>query len=369
MIKNDKSSPRAHKKKAFTLVELLVVIAIIGILIAMLLPAVQSAREAARRSQCQSNTKNVALAVINYETTQKEFPIGMTHDSSKNPDLGHPIHFGPNWIIQILAYIEQQATYDLFDLSVKINGRGTTDSELRNRQARGAQIPVLLCPTDGNNQVLYEGNYPAHGDNWGRTNYAANAGGSFLFKAPCGPSPVGPDDYYCTEGPSGSAWSSGKDGWRDNARRRGVMGVNTSVSARRISDGMTKTIMIGEVRAGLSSKDARGVWAMGHAGASLLAMFGSGGDANGPNACYPNSDDVYCDLSLGDQNQAECMSCVPDRYFAQATARSSHVGGVNLAMCDGSVQFVSDDIETSGDHGPWGSLWDFMIGSADGSSL
>lgn len=360
-------APRQRRVAAFTLVELLVVIAIIGILVALLLPAIQAAREAARRSQCQSNIKNVALAALNFETARKKFPVGMTHDHSKNPALGQPVHFGPNWIIAILPNLEEQATYDQFDLTVRINGNGTTVGELRNQETRGTQIPVLLCPTDGNNRVLYEGNYPSHGGNWARGNYAANAGGSFLFRAPCGPSPIAADDFYCTEGPTRSAWTDGTDGWKDNFRRRGVMGVNTSVSARQVTDGMSKTIMLGEVRAGLSSRDSRGIWAMGHAGASLLAMFGSGGDANGPNACYANSDDVYCDLSLGDQNQAECMSCVPDRYFAQAAVRSLHVGGANLAMCDGSVQFIGDDIETSGEYGPWGTLWDFMIGSADGS--
>lgn len=356
-------------KTGFTLVELLVVIAIIGILVALLLPAIQAAREAARRSQCQSNIKNVALAALNYETTMKKFPAGMTYDRSKNPDLGHPIYFTENWIISLLPNIEEQATLDRFDFSVRINGNGTSTSELQNREARGTRIQVLLCPTDGNNQVLYEGNYPAHGDNWGRTNYAANAGGSFLFTAPCGPSPIGTDDFYCTEGPNAPAWTQGKDGWKDNYRRKGVMGVNTSVSSRQITDGTSKTIMVGEIRAGLSSKDSRGVWAMGHAGASLLAMFGSGGDANGPNACYANADDVYCDLSLGAQNQAECMPCITDRYFAQAAVRSQHVGGANLALCDGSVLFISDDIETSGENGPWGTPWDYLIGCADGSGL
>lgn len=351
---------------AFTLVELLVVIAIIGILVALLLPAIQSAREAARRAQCQSNLKNVALAAINYESTMKKFPIGMTYDSSKNPNLGHPTYFGPNWIIFILSHLEEQSTYDHFDLTARINGNDTTPGAIRNREARGTRIPVLLCPSDANNQVLYEGNYPAHGDNWARGNYAANAGGAFLFeKSACGPSPDGPDDYLCTGGPTGQAWIDGKDGWKDNFRRRGVMGVNTSVAIRQITDGTSKTIMIGEIRAGLSAKDSRGVWAMGHAGSSLLAMFGSRGDANGPNACYTNSDDVYCDVSLGNMNQTECMSCDPG-YFAQAAARSQHAGGVFLAMCDGSVQFVSDDIETSGNKGPWGTPWDFMIGSADG---
>src|SRR5947208_3493342 len=91
----------------FTLVELLVVIAIIGILVALLLPAIQAAREAARRAQCQSQLHNAALAVLNYESTNKRLPKAMQYDDTATGS--HPIqtltHFGPNWIIDILPYM------------------------------------------------------------------------------------------------------------------------------------------------------------------------------------------------------------------------------------------------------------------------
>ena len=73
--------------------------------------------------------------------------------------------------------------------------------------------------------------------------------------------------------------------------RRGVMGPNVGVKLSQITDGTSKTIMVGEIRAGITEQDPRGVWALGHAGTSLIAMYGGGGDANGPNACYSNSDD------------------------------------------------------------------------------
>jgi prepilin-type N-terminal cleavage/methylation domain-containing protein len=352
-----------RRTPGFTLVELLVVIAIIGILVALLLPAVQAAREAARRAQCQSNLKNVALAALNYESAMKKFPIGMSYEKGLEASIARLPRFGPNWIILMLSYLEEQATHDRFDLKVQINGNGATPSEVRNREARGTRISVLLCPTDGNNQNQYIGAIATHGDNWERTNYAGNAGGSFLYVGPC----AGPgNDYFCTQGPTGQPWRDGKDGWKDNNRRRGVMGPNTSVSARQITDGMSKTIMVGEIRAGLTQRDARGVWAMGHAGASLLAMYGAGGDANGPNICGPSADDVYCDSSIPATNQAECMTCDPG-YFAQATVRSLHVGGAFLALCDGSVTFISDDVET-GPLNQWGSVWDYLIGSGDGSA-
>jgi prepilin-type processing-associated H-X9-DG protein len=142
------------------------------------------------------------------------------------------------------------------------------------------------------------------------------------------------------------------------------MGPNTSVSIRRIEDGTTKTILVGEIRAGLTTLDSRGTWALGHAGASLLAMYGSDGDANGPNACYPQADDIYSDVCGGSVGKSNCMDC-DGGYFAQATVRSSHQGGAHVAMCDGSVRFISDDVETSGQYGSWGSLWDRLIASAD----
>jgi type II secretory pathway pseudopilin PulG len=349
------------------LVELLVVIAIIGILVALLLPAVQSAREAARRAQCQSNLKNVALAVHNYESSNKVMPNGMTF----NPLLATTVHrlaaYGPNWIISTLPYLEEQALLDSFDLTRPINLPTPLDETNRNRTARGKDIPVLLCPSDGFNKVHYEGAAGSpHGDNWGRTNYAANAGGAFLYYGSNAGSCGSGTDYTCTQGPGSMPWKNGNDGWKDNSRRRGVMGPNVGATASKITDGLSKTIMVGEIRAGLTERDARGVWALGHAGASLLAMYGSGGDANGPNVCFAKSDDVYCDVTVFALNQAECMTC-DSGYFAQATTRSNHIGGVFLALCDGSVTFVSDDVETSGQNGLWGTPWDFLIGSADGS--
>src|SRR4051812_21758732 len=103
---------RAHSGRAFTLVELLVVIAIIGILVALLLPAIQAAREAARRAQCESNIHNAAIAVLNYESAKKVLPNGMTIDPAKLATLNTLDSFGPNWLIDIFPYMEEQALRD-----------------------------------------------------------------------------------------------------------------------------------------------------------------------------------------------------------------------------------------------------------------
>lgn len=354
------------KGSGFTLVELLVVIAIIGILVALLLPAIQAAREAARRAQCQSNMHNAALAVLNYESINKQLPEGMSFPDANgdgNPDTGGPIQslaeYGPNWIIKVLPQLEEQALYDSFDKTTSGGSTNWTPINLpgaqnKNITARGTTIPVLLCPSDGNNQVKYQGTTAVHGapqGNWARGNYAASAGRTFMRS------------FHLK-------WND-----KNSGCYRGVMGPNVGAKLRQITDGTSKTIMLAEIRAGLSERDGRGVWAMGHAGGSLVAMYGAGGDANGPNACYSNSDDVYtdmadaagaCGVSSNPLALAECMTASAGSLYDQATARSKHTGGVFVAMADASVQFINDDIDTSGCYADCCSAWDQMILSSDG---
>ena len=131
-------------RSGFTLVELLVVIAIIGVLVALLLPAIQAAREAARRSQCQNNIKNAALAVLNFESARNITPEGMTFLKAEEVNIGALGRFDANWIINVLPYLEEQALYDLFDLKRRINDVANS----RNYNVRGTTIASLLCPSD-----------------------------------------------------------------------------------------------------------------------------------------------------------------------------------------------------------------------------
>ena len=163
----------------FTLVELLVVIAIIGILVALLLPAVQAAREAARRMQCSNNLKQLALGLHNYHDTNKIFPPGLQfHPGAINLTTGQGIRtsagYGPNWVILTLPYAEQQALHDRFDLTVEI-------SHANNRDPRGIDLDVMVCPTDLRRKhfeggLTSSGSAIPEGDNWARGNYAVNAG-------------------------------------------------------------------------------------------------------------------------------------------------------------------------------------------------
>ncbi len=324
-------------RKAFTLVELLVVIAIIGILVSLLLPAVQSARQAARRTQCQNNLKNIALALINYESSVKVFPSAVQFDAGQAPQVSD--RFRPNWVIAILPYLEEQGLYDSFDFSQPI-------SHAVNRVARGTSIPIMLCPEDTGADSPFSGTTSGEGDNWARANYACNGVNQAIHEA--------------------------NDVW-DDATKRGVMGVNQAVKLRQIIDGTSKTILVAEIRIGLTDKDRRGVWAMGTAGASAMFWHGYGGDCNGPNPANDSSDDVEgCSTVIRtvglDRMRQERMTCWEPCPSYQASARSQHVpGGVHAVFVDGSVHFIGDDVNTTG---PWGGccgVWDRLIASADGT--
>ncbi len=137
------SDPRfSGRSSGFTLVELLVVIAIIGILIALLLPAVQAAREAARRLQCSNNLRQIALAVLNYEAQLGTFPVSIHHSSQ-----GGVVGTGMSWMIGILPFMEQQALYD----SLKIEGNAQAGLGVftpQNHEFIRQSIPGYCCPSD-----------------------------------------------------------------------------------------------------------------------------------------------------------------------------------------------------------------------------
>jgi prepilin-type N-terminal cleavage/methylation domain-containing protein len=350
----------ARESRGFTLVELLVVIAIIGILVALLLPAIQAAREAARRAQCQSNLKNVALAALNYESNKKTLPMGTVFPNIKNgviDDIAGNINFGESWAVSILPNLENQALYDSFVFMEPNTKAAVPMRDARNRDERGTVLPVMLCPTDQYNQVKFQGT-ATQGDNWARGNYAANVGLGATH-----PLPKLPQQPAGIMGPE-------SEGWRHRLSR-GVMGPNCASTIAQITDGTSKTVMIAEIRAGVVEGDMRGTWAFGHAGGNLLAFHGWGGDDNGPNYCGENSDDIggtgfSCQGNL--QLQAECMTCYGPGSYDQATARSMHAGGIFAAMCDGSVQFISDDIETNGAFGTCCTPWDFLMLSQDDGS-
>lgn len=321
----------------FTLVELLVVIAIIGILVALLLPAVQAARESARRAQCTTNMKNLGLALQNYHDVHKHFPpAAKLGDPSvgghTNDNILTDTRLYQNWATEILPFIEEQAIAS----SLTVNNKAPIKSMrlVENMEERSAEIPVMLCPSDlGRNNPFIDSSGP-----WARGNYGYNAiqfwPNEYGWKYLLGDS-AAPDyrKFY--------NYNIGMGGFDDTVRKM-LMTIS------KMTDGTTKTIALAELRVGLSNTDRRGVWAMGMCGSNLHCR------AAGfvPNQCSPAIDDVYEFQKIRDdvgdpQLKAECM--MPDtntNFSGQSLVRSRHPGGANCAMADASVRFISDFIET-----------------------
>jgi prepilin-type N-terminal cleavage/methylation domain-containing protein/prepilin-type processing-associated H-X9-DG protein len=313
------------EKRAFTLVELLVVIAIIGILIALLLPAINAAREAGRRAQCMNNIKQLGLAAINYQEEKGAFPYGVSIPKGQDPTQTY--QWGANWVISVLPYTENAALFKFYNRLKPV-------SDPTNAALRATRIPTMFCPSDAfyNSKPYMPINRFFEGTNWARGNYASN-GSIEQFNG----------DNVSFVGPGSQGWSLP---WL-----RGVMGCNESSAMRQITDGAAHTCLLGEIRAGVASVDNRGIWAMGCAGASML--FGHGAtDDHGPNNTATLADDlITCgeiETSINSNNLVNMdMGCYDGGGNNQATARSLHPGGVHICMCDGSVHFVSDNINVS----------------------
>jgi prepilin-type processing-associated H-X9-DG protein len=326
------------------LVELLVVIAIIGILIALLLPAIQAARDAARRTQCSNNIKQLGLALPNFQTATRRFPYSGYWRSGPKWTLDNTLpgltttnngQLAENWVIMILPYIEARDIKNAFDLTKPIPAAV-------NDIPRSQQISTLLCPGDAYNTTLFDGrtngSVSAMGKLWGRGNYGANSSLGYM----------GGDNSL--QGTGVAAWA-GK-------YTAGVMGANTSFRLTDIHDGTSNTILLGEIRAGVTSFDTRGTWAM-TGGASALWCHGYFQDDNGPNAPDPRADDCRtccevqqtlggCGLGAGGSIKLiqMGMACYDgDGADRQQTARSMHSQGANFCMCDGSVHYITDFVE------------------------
>ncbi len=288
----------------FTLVELLVVIAIIGILIALLLPAVQAARDAARRSQCLNNFKQIGVALHNYHTAHRSFPPGEQYHTTYCPapvlPPGSPMVVGFGWSGLIIPYMENAQVQDMFDK--EITGAwgiwGGTDHP-ESAKAGAIRIAAYCCPSDPQDELVRVSgtfkNGPDDNDDWWKMNAAGVAD-------------------------SRSAWIAGKVGDCPVVDNDGIFNNSRNpVGIADISDGTSKTFIVGEATGGEPGSRRGRIWPVWSLRATVWGINGPGTTPGG---------DTFDNLSN-------------DWGFS-----SYHAGGCHFLMADGSADFVLETIDS-----------------------
>ena len=301
----------ARQRIAFTLVELLVVIAIIGILVALLMPAVQNAREAARRMQCSNNLKQLGLGLHNYHTANGQFPFGSTYTQTQSTSTKHTV----TWATAVLPYIEQQNLYDLFDFTVPI-------THANNTPALTTKVEVFTCPSD---PASRKGVLPARCQCcpgspetsmalW----YPASVGPAYDANCKFCDDKTPDKDNYCCQGKN-----YGQDGDGPGMFYRWPI----SVTIDEVRDGTTNTIMLGET---LPEQTIHNM-----AFCANMPL----GQTNIPMNRFTPQDDMPV---VGASDSANHGT---NPYFETLGFKSRHPGGAMFALGDGSVRFMNEIVD------------------------
>jgi prepilin-type N-terminal cleavage/methylation domain-containing protein/prepilin-type processing-associated H-X9-DG protein len=351
----------AVRRRAFTLVELLVVIAIIGILIALLLPAIQAARESARRTQCINNIKQLALSLLNYHSANKTFPAGSgcpaPSDYTGTRVTGAPypnctaIYGCHNWFTKSLPFIEESSQYAAMDLS-----RGTADISSRNPSAIvNRKFMKLTCPSDAFAGLQPHTRFSGSGCADGSI-IAGSFASSFSMGAsyePCG-GPVQPAGSNDPQGiafdPPGFNCQPGKNGGEQGTGSPGMFAAGyKAYRIKDCSDGTSNTFLLGEQLPAIS---------LHHMMFHSHQIVGSVYYPPNYHIIWPNA--VYNGMpTRGIRNQAD----YPFNNSTDASSgfKSEHRGGLNMAMVDGSARFIADSIDYR--------VWVFLGARADGRTV
>jgi prepilin-type N-terminal cleavage/methylation domain-containing protein/prepilin-type processing-associated H-X9-DG protein len=326
-------------RSAFTLIELLVVIAIIGVLIALLLPAVQAAREAARRAQCVNNMKQIGLGLHNYHAAQNKFPPGRINT--------HVTGAGQCWGLyaQLLPQLEQQSLFNACNFSLAPDTDPTSTPAAANVTVSVSFVSALLCPSDSTPTLILISNglYASH-------NYNMNTGNGYsVVQFPAAP---------LTDVPSG------------------VFFENSGISASDVTDGLSNTVGVSETVRSVSGATFAtmplGVFVITGNNSTTGPPITS--DADYQNMCLvPNppgfqatrgirwhygapGHSVYNHRRAPNDQRYDCRGGLPHSnrtdpiwnwLSLNITARSKHPGGVNSLFCDGHVQFVKNSVNST----------------------
>jgi len=339
-----------RQRYGFTLVELLVVIAIIGILVSLLLPAVNTAREAARRMNCSTNMRNIVQGAANYmEANQQHLPPGVPNCSTdiKTSGSSSPCQ-GPNWLAALLPFLEEQSRWTKIENCMLQRSNvclhcPTFQADPNDDNLVGQSIPdIFKCPsarsideeynlTDYGLQRLAKGNMAGcFGAEW----YINNTDRTFMN----GVFGVVKLDKTVSSTSDQSAMGVWKVGYKKGVRDA------------EIKDGLTKTMLVSEVLGFRSETDGRGAWLWsGMGGAAFTAIMPPNAEVRRNQAIDENLLDHIAVCAAENSDDYRKYQCKEVRGATEnqtyAAARSRHFGGVNVGFVGGQVQFISDNIQ------------------------
>ena len=339
-----------HLTRGFTLIELLVVIAIIAILISLLLPAVQSAREAARRVQCVNNLKQIGIAIHNYISANNTLPIGSVYERLNpvdcNPSNGIN-QIGWSLFEQILNYMEQQSIYNAINFNLSPGGHNYNgvDAGAANYTAMSATVASFVCPCDTGFIPLTYGTADlgtTSTNGYAQCSYAGMSGTYDIW------------DFWCGGCPPGTGGSCQGGVWPNND---GVFYRDYAVRLESITDGMSNTIAVGEFARFKNDPDQnlnqwnRALLFQSAYSATTSRPEGIASSAPKINAPFqPNNGTTYNRNNWSFPTRDFDSWCFSNNgvyalMLGQFGFRSQHPGGANFLFADGSVHFLKETID------------------------